>query len=103
MSPERTTASWLALSKGTVLSVTANSLASTAERQRRGRARTRSLLSGMCSSTQTNLPHRLYHTPAGQHLLFGTRLTWIISRWFNTDTVGSKRPVYHASLYLIGP
>lgn len=40
----------------------AHLLASTAERQRRGLARTRSLLSGMCSSTQTNLAHWLCQT-----------------------------------------
>ena len=40
----------------------------------RGPAPTRSLLSGMCSSTQTNLPHRLCRTlPQGSILLFGTR------------------------------
>ena len=39
-----------------------------------GPAPTRSLLSGMCSSTQTNLPHRLCRTlPQGSILLFGTR------------------------------
>lgn len=55
-------------------SCSANSLACAALRQRRGRALTRSLLSGMCSSTQTNAAaSRIIH-------LFGTRSTWIISR-----------------------
>lgn len=35
-------------------------------------------------------------------LSFGTRLTWIISRWFDTAALGSNRLLYHASFYLTG-